>query len=293
MQEASQVVNNVLTQLLTSAPSAGPGTAGTSTGTTGQSGQHAFGTTKTTTTTSSSIHIRETAQPSTWRVLLLSLQQLLEGLRARLLAWQPQAGMAGTQQYSQQYSRQYSRAHQAVQPQQAGSGAESDIQLVQCPLLNISVCAVTVAATAAVMPAHSSTHKILQAATAAALAPADNSNEQVSQHGGHKAKREQQQQQHPQKHQQLRVLHMEAAAAARHHSMHSTRTSDIAASRIGNSSSSNGSAGSGSGSIGGSSNGGGLLVMVYNSLGWTRRELVRVPVTAAAGTGFTVQGEPG
>jgi len=160
----------------------------------------------------------------------------------------------------------------------AAVAAAVGLQLVQCPLLNVSVCNVSVAATTTAAAAQ---------ATAAAAAV---SGEQAAQHG-HKSDRtersEETDKSEARLQRSLRGLQMRSETSSIHSGSSSSSTGPgLHIGVSGRSAAAAAAAADGAGDV--------LLLVVYNPLGWSRQETVRVPVghTAQGGT-YTVQGKEG
>ena len=161
------------------------------------------------------------------------------------------------------------------------------LQLVQCPLLNVSVCGVTVAATAATpadTPTAVSSDRQQGAAAAAVGGVHDMQGDQIS---NHVRQLKVSPRTNNQQHISNAVANHPITSSSSSSSGGGRRDSAAAAAAAGVS---NTDVSSSSSSSGGNSHAG-VLVVVYNSLGVSRQEVVRVPVSQpAAGATYNVQG---
>lgn len=169
--------------------------------------------------------------------------------------------------------------------------APDGLQLVQCPLLNISVCSVTVAVTAGRPEGHPSAARTATAAQPVlSLSPAGTMQQQ--QHG-QKGQDGQQQQQPRHSLRQLKLSpsssqQQRMAAVARHAKSNPVGQPNLSSSSSGSSVHTGQPVVS---SVQSDSDPSGVLVVVYNPLAWTRQEVVRLPVSPAApGVTYTIQG---
>lgn len=250
MQEASGVVNTALTHLLLStAPTPAPTAPHSS--------------------TPPQPHSRHNSSKGITNALL---QLLPTWLRHHLRRWLPGSLTPFSTHDDQQQQKHHSSSSSnsvggsGSDSQTVGGGAAAaagGLQLVQCPLLNVSVCGATVAATS------------LRHSNSGVATP-----------------EQQQQQQH------LRQLKLYPAGSSQVQHLHAKQHVTTATPSHADTDSSSSSSGSddtaSSAAVAGVGVGGdaGVLVVAYNPLAWARREVVRVPVAhgAAEGVSYRVEG---
>lgn len=262
MQEAADVVDTALVALLTARPAPTPRAPSTNSQAADSGEPHG----------SSSVGNRDSSKSGgdsstdagvggVWRRRILRLQHAVMHTTAALGLATP------TTQTASDSTGGIPRTLSAAVGADQGAQLQGGLQLVQCPLLNVSVCAVTVAATSS----HAASRLTPVGTAAASTVP---TTEPAMQQRG----------QHP-----LRQLlspsnaAQQISARAKPHNLgfHLSSSSDGSA-PVGLSVS----------MLEGRANERtGVLVVAYNSLAWSRHEVVQVPVShVALGVTYSVQG---